>query len=416
MFSLEIKVLLIEDNRMSAAVVEAMLGDREATSMIFPVDLQQYPLKTPFPEPPVVGNLEIHRKFEVVHAATFSAGLDCLTKGGFDVLILDLILPDKSGLEFFNKEYAELTDLPIVIYTEVDDMFLALQAVRHGAQEYLFKENGITSFGLIRTIQNAIERHRLCKQLKEYNRSIEQQIKVRTLELEKKTEQLEQKIIEHELGKEQLEKALKEKDVLLKEVHHRVKNNMAMMVSILQLQMKYVKHPEDLELFQESQNRIYTLALVYEKLYQTDNFCDVNFEHFIRELSDGLLSTYSMRPNQIQIKVETSGVKLDIGKAIPAGLILNELITKALKHAFPNGRRGQIQITAVQDLEGQVDLSISDDGIDLPEDFNTDKTTTLGTKLINVLTDQLGGSLKREQSQPTGTTVKIIFPTIDEID
>ncbi len=204
-----------------------------------------------------------------------------------------------------------------------------------------------------------------------------------------------------------LKNSLKEKEVLLQEIHHRVKNNMQIISSILNLQSEYVKDKESLEMFNESRNRIFSMASVHEKLYQSKDMAKIDFNDYIRSITKHLFSTYVVDPNAVKLHVNCSDVFLDINKAVPCGLIINELISNALKHAFPKGSKGEIAVGFHPDGDNRLTLVVSDNGTGLPEDFDITIVKTLGLHLVRALVTQLKGTMEVERND--GTAFKVTF-------
>lgn len=213
-------------------------------------------------------------------------------------------------------------------------------------------------------------------------------------------------ITERRKIEERIEASLREKEVLLKEIHHRVKNNMQIISSLLQLQSGYITDPEVLEVFQESQTRIRAMALIHEKLYQTPDLALVDFGDYVRELLSMLTVSYHSRASNVKMEVRAEPILLDIDRAIPTGLILNELVSNGIKHAFPDGQAGTITIELQQE-DRRVVLVVRDNGVGLPPQFEADKATSLGLRLVNVLTDQLNATL--EASNAGGLTWVLSF-------
>jgi PAS domain S-box-containing protein len=214
-------------------------------------------------------------------------------------------------------------------------------------------------------------------------------------------------ITERKQAEEELLASLKEKEILLREVHHRVKNNMQVMISLLGLQTTYVSDPKMLEMLRESQNRVRSMAIVHEELYQSDNLARINFAGYVSRLASSLLYMYQSNP-QIKLELEIGDVSLGVDTAIPCGLIINELITNALKYAFPQNREGSIWVKMAGASEGNWKLAVVDDGIGFPAHLDFHHTETLGLQLVNILTAQLDGVLELDASK--GTTVTILFP------
>lgn len=204
--------------------------------------------------------------------------------------------------------------------------------------------------------------------------------------------------------------SLHEKELLLKEIHHRVKNNLQIISSLLSLQYRDAKDDRLAYLLKESQGRIRSMALIHEGLYQTRNLSRVDFDGYIRRLTTHLLRTYGIDPSIIRLIPEVSGVTLGLDHAIPCGLIINELISNALKYAFPNGAKGDVHISISKD-EGQYCLEVRDTGIGLSEEALVSEGATLGLKLVHTLTRQIDGSLSVANSP--GAHFVVRFPAND---
>ncbi len=203
-----------------------------------------------------------------------------------------------------------------------------------------------------------------------------------------------QDITERKQAEEQIKASLKEKGVLLQEVHHRVKNNMQVIISLLRLQADNIDDEKYADLLKESQDRIKSMALIHEKFYQAENFADIDFDEYVRSLSTELFRSYGADPNKIALKTQIENVSLMLDYAIPCGLIVNELVSNSLKYAFPEDRTGEIKVVFRSTDEDELDLTVSDNGIGLPKDLDIKNTESLGLHLVNVLGEyQLGGKL-----------------------
>ncbi|MGE5796014.1 MAG: sensor histidine kinase [Ignavibacteria bacterium] len=203
---------------------------------------------------------------------------------------------------------------------------------------------------------------------------------------------------------EKIEATLKEKEVLLKEVHHRVKNNLQIISSLLNLQSNYIEDKEALEVFKESQNRIKSMALIHEKLYQSGNLSQINIRDYIRDLSAKLFSSYRHDSKNIKLNLNVEEILLEIDKCIAVGLILNELISNSLKHAFANRAGGELNIDLFR-TGNELIIITTDNGIGFPEDFDFQNTETLGLQLVFSLIDQHNGTI--EYDNKNGTKFKI---------
>lgn len=206
---------------------------------------------------------------------------------------------------------------------------------------------------------------------------------------------------------DQLKASLVEKEVLLKEIHHRVKNNLQVISSLLKLQATHVQDPSALEMFNESRNRIRSMALVHEKLYQSANLSRVDFGEYARSLSALLVRSYGAKTARIALKTKIEDVSLSVDLSVPLGLILNELVSNSLKYAFPKGRDGEIRIEIHRIQKNQIQLLVADNGIGFPAELDFRKTESLGMQLVRTLTGQIGGSI--ELRSDTGTEFRISF-------
>ncbi|RPI66271.1 MAG: hypothetical protein EHM47_17040, partial [Ignavibacteriales bacterium] len=206
---------------------------------------------------------------------------------------------------------------------------------------------------------------------------------------------------------EQLKNSLKQKETLLKEVHHRIKNNLQIIISILNLQSYYIKDPQALEIFRQSQNRIRSMALIHEKLYKTENLNSINLGNYVSDVVRHLYSTYSTNKDVVDISLDLDNIYLDSNTAISFGLILNELVSNSLKYAFPGDRKGNIKIIARKESPNML-FELSDNGVGFPSDIDFRNTTSLGLQLVNTLVDQLNGELVMSNKQ--GTTFRIGIP------
>ena len=190
-----------------------------------------------------------------------------------------------------------------------------------------------------------------------------------------------------------LRKLLNEKEVLLKEVHHRVKNNLQVISSILNLQSSYVKDQMTLDILRESQNRIKAMSFIHESLYRSDDFSFVNFSSYINSLSSNLVQTYIIKHANINLELDLGDVNLNLDQAIPCGLIINELVSNSIKYAFPFNKQGKIGIKLTK-ADNKIYLSVSDNGVGLPDNLDLENTDTLGLQLVYILVSQLDGDIK----------------------
>jgi PAS domain S-box-containing protein len=205
---------------------------------------------------------------------------------------------------------------------------------------------------------------------------------------------------------------IREKNVLLKEIHHRVKNNLQIIVSLLNLQSAKIKDRKVLASFEEVRHRVYSMALLHEKLYKSENFADVPFKDYLSTLCRDLVSAFGAS-GRIQMDFDLEVIDISIDTAVPCGLIVNELITNAIKHAFPKGRKGRIAVGFRRKDGKFAELKVADDGIGLPAEFNAAKAESLGLKIIHILTDQISGKLHVRSGK--GAAFRLVFPIRERV-
>ncbi|MBN1327233.1 MAG: PAS domain S-box protein [Candidatus Cloacimonetes bacterium] len=219
-------------------------------------------------------------------------------------------------------------------------------------------------------------------------------------------------ITQRKISEGKIKSSLREKDILLKEVYHRVKNNMQVISSLLKLQSQHTSDQKAIDMLRESQNRVRSMSLIHEKLYLSENLEKIDFANYIRSLTTFLFSSFSINPNNVKLQVEVRDVYLDINKAIPCGLMVNELVSNALKHGFPLGRKGVILISLAV-TNDYYQLTVSNDGLPFPDDLNFKESKSLGLQLVNALTEQLHGKIELE-TEPQ-TAFKINFKVNPEV-
>ena len=207
---------------------------------------------------------------------------------------------------------------------------------------------------------------------------------------------------------EALKKSLKEKEILLREIHHRVKNNMQVISSLLNLQAALMDDPKIKEIFKQCQKRIRSMAQVHEKLYASPDLTAIDFADYIQSLAKTIYQEYEWQLGQIELKTELEPIAININQAVPLGLIVNELITNSLKHAFPERRKGTIWIVLKRLDEKRAWLQVKDDGVGLPEGIDLKKPKTMGLIIIEALVEQL--EAKMEIIREGGTDIRLTFP------
>jgi len=218
-------------------------------------------------------------------------------------------------------------------------------------------------------------------------------------------------ISEQKRDREQLIASLREKEVLLKEVHHRVKNNMQIISSILYLQEISLQDPQLISVFRASQQRIKSMGIIHEQLYLSDNLARIDFQRYIETLSRDLLDSYIVEASHIHVSFDIPTLSLSMETAVPCGLIVNELLTNAIKHAFSDGRQGEIKVEMKAIGNGDIELTVSDDGVGMSDEAEIENEDSLGLSLVRELVNQIHGSLERRVNG--GTVFHILFPADD---
>jgi two-component sensor histidine kinase/CheY-like chemotaxis protein len=315
--------------------------------------------------------------FDVTWVKTYDTALAAMKRNQHDVYLIDYRLDAHDGLELLRAAIAFGCQAPMILLTGIGDDAEDLEAMRVGAADYLIKGQ-ISAALLVRSIRHALERAHILAALRK--------------------------------AETRLRASLREKEILLQEVHHRVKNNLQVIASLLRLQASTIADPALRELFRDSQNRVYAMALVHEQLYQAPDLARVDFAAYLRELATSVQRSYTAQSAPVGLAFDTDTmVALDIDTAIPLGLILTELVSNSLKYAFRDDQPGTITIGLSADLATLV-LTIRDDGVGLPESFDLQTVGSLGLQLVCDLTEQLGGTVTINRRG--GTAFQIHIPRI----
>ena len=217
-----------------------------------------------------------------------------------------------------------------------------------------------------------------------------------------------QDITERITADKQIQHSLKEKEILLREIHHRVKNNLQTISSLLDLQAESIKDSAALEAFRSSQSRIRSMALIHERLYKSENLSRIKAQEYIKNLTDYLEATYDSQAGNIKLKTNVQNILLNLDTAIPCGLIINELVSNSMKYAFPGEQAGTIEVSLLVSSADSISLSVKDDGIGIPADITVENSPSLGLQLVYLLAKQINGTLITERKN--GTKVELIFP------
>lgn len=308
------------------------------------------------------------KRFKLRNEKYLQQARQSLTKTVPDFILADYLLPDGWGIEFLSGKKEQIR-VPLVVLIQQGEESIGLKAIKAGALDYVIKDES---------------------SLKELPRIIEKGIReAETIQKLKETEK-------------ELRASLKERDTILREIHHRVKNNFQVVCSVLSLQSQHIKDDKLLDMLIEIQDRVRAMALIHEKLYQSEDAGRMDFAEYIQNLVHGLFWSYGTNPNQVELSVDVDDVLLDLDATVPCGLIINELVSNSLKHAFPasfNGN-GEIQVALKDSGNGHVDLTVEDNGIGVPEDFDMKQSDSFGLELVTILAeDQLNGKASFERGE-----------------
>ena len=310
---------------------------------------------------------------EFSEAASGANGLATCKAANPACVLIDYKLPDMTGVEFLEQLRAGKSGSAAVMLTDLDSGDVAAAALKAGAQDYLLKEH-ISAPALNRSIQNATQRLNLTRAL--------------------------------ESERDRLTCSLAEKEVLLTEVHHRIKNNLQVIASLLRLQTNTLEDERLARALLETQHRVESMALIHEQLYESKDLHELDLARHAVRLTRNLFQSYGIDPARIASRVTLEPTLLNVDQAIPVALILNELISNALKHAFPDGRTGLVSIEGGLS-DGQVVLEVRDDGVGIPAGVEPRRPNSLGLEIVNILTRQLKGTFELDRSQ--GTTFRVSF-------
>jgi len=215
-------------------------------------------------------------------------------------------------------------------------------------------------------------------------------------------------ITDRKRDEDRIKASLAEKEVLIQEIHHRVKNNLQVISSLLKLQSRYIQDSRVTEMLKESQNRVRSMALVHEQLYQSKDLSNINFAEYIQNLAHNLFQAYEFHGSGIKLQTNIAPCELNLDTAVPCGLIINELVTNSLKYAFSSTNKGKIKIDFNLDQNGGCVLVVSDTGVSFPKDLDYRNARTLGLRLVGSLVKQLRGNITLLET--VGTVFQITFP------
>lgn len=312
-----------------------------------------------------------------------------LSKQTWDLIVADYRLPQFDAKSALSMLHESGHDIPFIVVSGTLGEDLAVSMMKAGAQDYVLKHN-------LARLAPAVDREigdvRARRGRDEAERALNES---------------EERVTAQEVTLERQATLLHQRETLLREIHHRVKNNMQVMSSLLSLQSRTASNPETTRMLEQNQNRIQSMALLHEILYQSEDLAIVDFPKYLRRMVEHLFRSYGVDDQQIQLHTALDAVGLELDDALPCGLLVSEVISNSLKHGFPEGRKGEVRIVLRRQSSKMVSLMLSDNGVGLPDHVHWTQSRSLGLRLVRVLAQQLRANLNiRSQG---GTEVKLSF-------
>jgi len=325
----------------------------------------------------------------LVTARSGREALQRLMDEDFAVILLDVNMPDMDGFETASliHQHPRFEKTPIVFVTGAQPTTLdRLKGYRVGAVDFV--EVPVVPEILRSKVAVFVDLNRKRRDLQRLNDALQAEIAQRR-------------------NAEEAVRHSREKEVLLQEIHHRVKNNLQIITSLLRMQSRAVQDPAFSEALRECQNRVASMALIHDKLYRARDLARVSFGEYVRDLTANILTSYALPARSVRVRFDIDDLSLSLDYAVPCGLILNELMSNCLKHAFPVGHSGTVYIGFHAEREDELCLVVRDDGVGVPADVDLGRTSSLGWRLIRALVEQLGGVVQCHTAD--GTSVEIRF-------
>lgn len=314
-----------------------------------------------------------------------------------DLILLDLRMAGLSGIDVCRrlKAAAQTRSIPVIFISAATDTAEKVEGLDVGAVDFISKP-----------VQRAELRARVRTHLD--LRQLQLEAERHAAEVERTNARLSEELAERQRAEEALAQSLREKEGLLREVHHRVKNNLALIISLMRLEAGRDANEQTRAVLLEMQARIRSVVLLNEALYRTESYSRVRLADYLRQIATHLFQAQTTSAGPVRLVMDLAPVGVEARQAIPCGLIVNELVTNSLKHAFPNGRAGEVSIALARG-GGAATLRVSDNGIGLPPDLGSRRSQSLGLQLVSDLARQLGGSLETG----AGATFTISFPSVE---
>jgi two-component sensor histidine kinase/CheY-like chemotaxis protein len=345
-------------------------------------------------------------RYQLDWGVDWDTALAEISRAGHDVYLLDYRLGPRDGLELLREAIARGSRRPLILLTGQGDRDVNVEAMRAGAADFIVKGH-MDAATLERSIRYALERHQHEEALRRMHEDLERRVQERTAALACANEALQAEVRERQRVEEQLRASLREKEILLREIHHRVKNNLQVITTLFKLQATSVEDPRARELLREGQNRVKAMALVHENLYRAKDLGRIDFAQYVHHLVEQLLRSHGAEARLLSLNILVEDVFLGVDTAIPCGMIVNELVCNSLRHAFPENRPGEVRIELRALAPQRYTLRVSDNGVGLPAGLDLRNPPSLGLQIVTALTRQLDGTLEHFPS--AGAVFQITF-------
>jgi len=351
------------------------------------------------------------KDYDIETAGTGQEAIEKAQTRFFNVALLDIKLPDMQGVELLAPLKKMHPEMEIIMITAYASLETAMAALNRGASLYITKPLNMEE--VLPPINEVLKKQRLAMENKRLLQELKRELAERKLaeeKLKKYRDQLEEMVKERTTKlaetNEELQREITEKELLLKEIHQRVKSNMQLISKMLSIQDSQIKDEAARKVFREGWGRIRFMAMVHEKLYQSDDFTGINFAEFTKSLLNDIMGTYNIDDDTIDLKIDIKNVYLDINLAIPCGLIINELVSNSLKYGFQEQQKGEI-IIQFESKNNLYELTVGDNGKGFPKYLDFRNAESLGLQLVRLLCKKISANIELDRSK--GTLFKIVF-------
>ncbi len=306
-----------------------------------------------------------------------------------DLILLDVMMPGMDGYEMCNrlKAEAQTSDIPVLFISALNETEDKVRGFKAGGVDYITKPFNA------REVLARVETHLALRNLQ--------------INIQEQNVRLFDEIEERKEAENRIRQALHEKDMLFKEIHHRIKNNLQAAASLLNFQASRLADKKAQSAIRESENRILSMALIHEQLQQMENTARVHAGEYVKTLVERLFETYGVSSGKVRLSVKAADTTLNNDTVVPMGLIINELVSNSLKYAFPGNRKGEIHVSLTRSQDGTFRLKVADDGVGLSEDVGVGKSGSMGMLLVKSFAEGLSGTV--EICRIGGTAVTITF-------